>query len=744
MNRYEFGIKRKSKVIICICLSIIIAVTLGVLAKLSSEIRESIENSVQMTLVNVTEQSAKVVYKELNAKQRFLSALAEEIVDDNSEIDDTLLQKMSAYAKVYGMYSIGILYPDGICRLNHGRTVDLSARDYYLKSFEGQSEITKSILSRDGKEIYLNAFTIPIERDGTIPFVLLATYESDDFFELLKADSFGGIGKSVVVDSEGKAVITTSDSANTKQEDIIAYLYGNPEISPNSNENNCFTFEYGGEKYLSCMRKIGIGDWYILTYVDRTSVFHEANLIQKSVLSISGVLLGIIGITLMILIVITIKYQRGIQKVVFVDDLLGTNNYEYLRVWFEHLAAEQKDGLFLAVMDIDGFKALNMSYGNEACDQVLKYISESFEKVCPDDQIYRRYADHFVAIIHGKSKYIIEKNLDRFLKRIQTDVKTGRIVPFVLSIGVCSLEGVEHLYNGYTQATLAKNSIKGNYINQYAFFEDSLREVSIRNMELRSLFDIALQNKEFQIVYQPKYDMRLGEIVGAEALVRWVKPNGQIISPGEFISCFEDSGQIIQLDEYVFEMVCAEMAEMQSKGLPVKRVSVNLSRVNIKSSNTVKKLRKVVDHYQVQPQNLAIELTESAIFDDARKVCELVNELHNLGCRVDMDDYGTGISSLLSLANADFDVIKLDRSFVNSIGNGKMEAVIKSTLDLARKLNLIVVAEGVESKEETEFLICNGCYFAQGYYFSKPVSKEVYEEMLQNNTKKSCFPIQAQ
>lgn len=736
MKGYEFGIKRKSKIAVCICLSVIIAVTLGVLGQLSREIRKSIENSVRMTLINVTEQSAKVVYKELTAKQRFLSAIAEEVVNDDLEINDKLLQKLSAYARAYGMYSIGILYPDGECHLDQRRTIDLSGREYYLKSFEGESVITKSILSCDGKSKYLNVFTMPIEKGETIPFALIATYESNDFFELLKTDSFGGIGRSVIVDSEGKAVITTTNSVNVKQEDIIAYIYNNPEITPNSSESNYFTFEYNGEKYLSCMKDIGIGDWYILTYVDKTSAFHEANLIQKSVLSISCVLLSIIVITLTILIVITIKYQKGIQKVVFVDELLGTNNYEYLRVWFEHLTCEQKEDLFLAVMDIDGFKALNMSYGSESCDRLLKYISESFEKSCPNDQIYRRYADHFVCIMHGKNKTVIEKSLDTFLMKIQTDVKMRKIIPFVLSIGVCSLEAVQHLYNGYTQATLAKNSIKGNYINQYAFFEDSLREVSVRNMELRSLFNIALQNREFQIVYQPKYDMRFGEIVGAEALVRWVKPNGQIISPGEFISCFEDSGQIIQLDEYVFETVCAEMAEMQSKGIPVKRVSVNLSRVNVKYSNIVMKLRKAIDQFQVQPQNLAIELTESAIFDDAKKVCDLVNELHSLGCRVDMDDYGTGISSLLSLANADFDVIKLDRSFVNSIGNKKMEAVIKFTLDLARELNLIVVAEGVESKEETEFLMCNGCYYAQGYYFSKLVSREVYEEMLRNKTNK--------
>ena len=250
-------------------------------------------------------------------------------------------------------------------------------------------------------------------------------------------------------------------------------------------------------------------------------------------------------------------------------------------------------------------------------------------------------------------------------------------------------------------------------------------------MELCSNFDGALQNGEFKVVYQPKFDMRTREVVGAEALVRWVKPDGKMISPGEFIPCFENSSQIIQLDEYVFKTVCEQMADMKKKNLPVKCISVNLSRVHVKSQRIAERLDKIARQYAITPSDIAVEVTESAISENAENVCGLVNELHRIGFRVDMDDYGTGISSLLSLANADFDVIKLDRSFVNSIGNSKMEDVIKSTIELAKHLNLGVIAEGIETKEKEDFLIKNSCYYAQGYYYSKPVNKEMYELMLQ-------------
>lgn len=731
--KLDFGLKKRSRVAIGVCVATIAVIILAALVGLSHDIRTSIEDSVKMTIINVTEQSAKVVYKDIISKQEFLQALAQNITDEYYKDEDACLHRISILAKAYGMDQIGVLTPDGMCHMENNKIIDLRTADYLSQVFSGQPIITKSFLYGDESEEYVNVFAIPVEVDNHIPFVLIATYLSDDFSESLKTDSFGGIGKSVVVDSEGRAVVTTSDSNQNSNDSIVTYIYENPEIAANQGNGNFFKFSYDGETYLSCMKEIGINDWYVLTYVDKTTVFQEANLIQKSVLSVSAVLLFIIVTTLTILILILSRYKKNVHRFVFVDEVLKEHNYEYLKALYETLSDAQKENLFLAVMDIDGFKALNMSYGNDMGDEILRYIGQAFKESCPDDEIYRRYSDHFAALMQGESQDIIEKKLDLLLHTIQTDIELKRVIPFTLSIGVSRLDGVQHLYSGYTKAMLAKSSIKGNYLNQYAFFEDYLRQVSVRNMELCSAFDQALRNKEFRVVYQPKYDMRTRDIVGAEALVRWVKPDGNVIFPGEFIPCFEDSSQIIQLDEYVFQTVCEQMIEMEQKELPVKRVSINLSRVHIKSRIIIERIYEIISKYEIDPQKIAIELTESAVCDDSESVCNLVNGLHGLGFRVDMDDYGTGISSLLSLANADFDVIKLDKSFVSSIGNQKMEAVIKSTIELAKQLHLGVVAEGIETKEQQEFLVHNGCHCAQGYYYSKPISKEEYEVLLEQS-----------
>lgn len=219
-------------------------------------------------------------------------------------------------------------------------------------------------------------------------------------------------------------------------------------------------------------------------------------------------------------------------------------------------------------------------------------------------------------------------------------------------------------------------------------------------------------------------------MIGSEALVRWMHPVQGFISPQDFIPCMEECGKIIDLDEQVLEIVCRDLQKMMHSSLEILPVSINLSRLHLHDQRIVQKLRQLIKEYRIDPSKLAFEITESAFYDEIKPMKRLVEQLHAIGCRVDMDDYGTGISSLQSLANIDFDVIKLDRSFVNGIGNQKMESVIQATIDLARRLRLQLVAEGVENEQQRTFLLENGCCFAQGYYYSRALCADEYMQRI--------------
>ena len=218
------------------------------------------------------------------------------------------------------------------------------------------------------------------------------------------------------------------------------------------------------------------------------------------------------------------------------------------------------------VFDIDRFKVLNLSYGREKGDVLLQYVHDIFREELPEDQLFRNRSDHFVALIKKASKDEVERKVKKLIWRLETDIEEGRVVSF----------------------------------------------------------NHAIQNGEFHVFYQSKFDMRTGEVVGSEALVRWVKPDGKIISPAKFIPCFESCGKIIQLDETMLEMVCTQMKEMISQGIDVKRVSVNLSRVHLKQPHITQKIKNTIRRFDINPSKLAFEITESALQENItmKKNCE--------------------------------------------------------------------------------------------------------------------------
>ena len=730
-NELEF--RKKTQAMILSCAVILILIVSIICIEISRETKKSIEDFVKDDIIGISVQNAIIVRRELDEKQRLLQALVDDIENSRLTDEHEILKKLEVYVSHYNFYNMGILYPDGMCHKVDGEILDLSETDYYKESYEGEFLITESLLSEGKEEILLNVLLAPIIVDGEVELVITATYRSNDFAELLNIKSFQSEGESVIINSEGESVLTLQDYSNKEYSDMLQFIDSNPELRPSeeSEDENYFSFTYKGREYLSYMEKIGIKDWYLMSYVDKEEVFANVWDMEKGIIIHMVLSAAIVIVVLLILLYVYNRYQKKLQKMVFYDELLGEKNYEYLKLYFRNMKQEERENSTLIVFDIDKFKVLNLSYGREKGDALLHYVYHIFREELPEDQLCRNQSDHFVALIKNGSKDQIEGKIKKLIWRLETDIEKGSVVSFSLSFGVCSMKGIKDIRIAYTNAMIAKNTVKQNQIKKYAFFDDGLRTFSMQNQEMEDSFNHAIQNGEFHVFYQPKFDMRTRKLVESEALVRWIKPDNSIISPGKFIPCFESCGKIIQLDEMMLEMVCIQMKEMIAQGIDVKTVSVNLSRVHMNQPYIIEKIKNIIMRLEIDPSYLAFEITESALQENMI-MKQIVKELHDMGCRVDMDDYGTGISSLHSLANNDFDVIKLDKSFIDKIGDPKMESVIKSTIDMALRLKLDLVAEGVETKEQADFLVENGCYLAQGYYYSKPVTKDEYINLLKN------------
>lgn len=252
---------------------------------------------------------------------------------------------------------------------------------------------------------------------------------------------------------------------------------------------------------------------------------------------------------------------------------------------------------------------------------------------------------------------------------------------------------------------------------------------AVEEKEIESSFDEAIQEREFEIWYQPKYNPKNNKIIGAEALVRWKRSNGELVSPGKFIPVFEKTGLIRELDEYVFRAVCYQQKYWLQKFGRIVPVSVNLSRASLYYESVVYRYKSIVDEVGVSPEFVPVEITETATVnnDNIRMMTE---QFHQAGFPLHMDDFGTGYSSLSTLNMMKFDTLKLDKSLIDYIGNYGGERLLHHTIALAKELGLHVTAEGVEQEEQVEFLKKLDCDSIQGYYYAKPMPGNLFEERI--------------
>ena len=435
---------------------------------------------------------------------------------------------------------------------------------------------------------------------------------------------------------------------------------------------------------------------------------------------------------ILVLSMIGISSHLKIREIVYYDSLLNIENINCLSEVFTKIPQNTLTKMYLVVFDIDKFKEYNYIYGEENGDKLLKYIVEVFREELPEVRLFRYYSDYFITLNEGENTEDHEKKMGQILSRFNRDIENGVIHPFDISAGVRKIEKGEPLQRIISDALIARGTIKGNHLTHYGFYDGEIRRKRIEYMKMESDFLAAMQNKEFHVYYQPKYSMLTGEIIGAEALVRWIKPDGNIISPGVFLPCFEESRQIYLLDEVVLREVCSQMKEMLRDGLDIKPVSVNLSRVHLRHFGILSKIEQILKEFDIDPTMLSFEITESALYEDSIPLKSIVNSLHNLGCRVDMDDYGVGVSGPKSLASYDFDTVKLDKSFVDDISNPRVADIIRGTALMVKQWGMHVIAEGVETKEQVSQLVDLGCVSAQGFYYSRPVPEEEYRKLLKN------------
>lgn len=424
--------------------------------------------------------------------------------------------------------------------------------------------------------------------------------------------------------------------------------------------------------------------------------------------------------------IIKLSESKATLSAVEFDSLTGLLTMQA----FHHHAGQAlslyEDNKFdLIVADLKEFKYLNGTFGVKKGDEVLVFLADVMRQFF-HNAIIARQADKFLCMIPS-SEAINAGTFDKIRKTVEKKSPVpGVIVNFGYYPNVEKEQPISILCDRVIATVL---SIKNDYSKCLAVYDEKENSLRIAEQQLERDFNEALENGEFVVWYQPKYDCKSDKLVAAEALVRWKKTDGTMVSPGAFIPLFEEDGLVSQLDEYIFEKVCEFQSKRIRAGKTTFPISVNLSRNSIYNLNLVARCLEIIKEYNVPIDLVPVEITESAATgqNNVHKSCE---NLVESGFLLHMDDFGSGYSSLSNLSVVSFDVIKLDKSLIDEIGNRKGEIVVRHIIGIAKELGLKVVAEGVEHDNQVRFLKENDCDQIQGFFYSKPVCEDTFEQMI--------------
>ncbi|MBO5278618.1 MAG: EAL domain-containing protein [Lachnospiraceae bacterium] len=420
------------------------------------------------------------------------------------------------------------------------------------------------------------------------------------------------------------------------------------------------------------------------------------------------------------------------KKASTTDALTGASNMNGLmqfggmlkaRNWLSHY-----NGAFL---NLKNFKYINQRVGAAHGDEILKAYCSSIRDQLSDDEFFARLGgDNFLVLIR-------KEHFDIFLDfvshiTIPCNVQgKNREFDIISRMGIFDI-GPEHtMADVMTGTSIALNIAKQAGTPDYIWFRPDMMDTAIHDKKISVLFPQAIENKEFLVFYQPKVSLSDNTLCGCEALVRWVR-NGTLIPPSDFIPVLEQEGSICKLDFYVFDVVCRNIKEWLDEGIEPVKVSVNFSKLHLNNPHLAEDIISVMNTYQISSKYIEIELTETSGYENYEEMSQFVNRMKEYGIGTSIDDFGTGYSSLNLLKDLNVDIIKLDKSFLNTLGDtdASDKIVIKNIVNMVNELDMKVIAEGVETEAQMSFLKSVNCSMVQGYLFDKPLPHHEFNKRL--------------
>lgn len=394
------------------------------------------------------------------------------------------------------------------------------------------------------------------------------------------------------------------------------------------------------------------------------------------------------------------------------------------------------DGLFTVVINIAEFNRINEEKGYETGNAILIAMANILERCIGSGELLcRSDGSRFTALMKNNNTSEFESRINLILNSVQKQIYEKFQVKIYLVVGVCDMSDNQvGIMGAVDRAIAAQKSVRDRVVyheNVMAFYDGVMRQKIKERCYIEANMYSALENNEFQVYYQPKVNITTGKVVGAEALVRWIRPNGEIISPGRFVPIFEENGFVTEMDFAIYRRAIADIAKWLRSGIDVPLISLNVSRRHLADDDFCEKVNVLVDSIGVPHKYIELEITESLLTENLDKLIEVTTWFKDRGYRISIDDFGSGYSSLNLITMLPFDTLKIDGGFfLKNDLTDKNKKVITSVVSLAKSLNLETVSEGVETQMQVDFLKALGCDMIQGFFYYKPMPSEDFENVL--------------
>ena len=708
-------------------------------------IRRALKNAADAEMAETTSENAAMLRLTLESRFALLDNVGEKIAEDPQSTRE-MLADLGKYANGYGFKRIGYMNSTGQTVTSDGKTGDFFYRAYFRMGMDGQYCITGEINDRlgNGETVHIMSAPVRNPKTGKVIGVVFADYTPEMFHRMMDVETFGGEGRGYIVESSGEIVVASSSMRLTGTGNLLDGVADFSETGRQDAEalRQVLAGEQPGDgrvlgagKLRFCCRKIENGrqddTWYLVMVMDAGALYGRMYGVFSSICSLLSVTVLMCAAFIFAILMAYRRYNEGLYQAAYTDALTGGSNFSGFL-----MKVNNAEGGYMVSCDLDDYRMIASMFGAQKGDELLRGVYECIKSgLTEGEPVARVDADHFAFHLVERQRSAVLERLRQIERRIRRLSDKMGVIHLVPRFGIYAMRPEEDARRSCELANLALGAARSSADNTVAFYQDLDQNAFFENMQLEDRFDEAIGEHQFKAYYQPKCNPKTGEIVGGEALVRWVQEDGTMLPPDRFIPLFEKNGAIGKLDEYMFTCVCAQLSQWRREGLEIRPVSVNLSRASLCRQGVALAYKRILEGYGLSTWMVPLEVTESAmISDDA--VISVLQEFYRYGFRIEIDDFGKAQSTLPMLKLPFVDTVKLDKSLIDCIGDRKGEIMLRQVVRLCYELGLYTTAEGVEAEDQVDFLRALDCTDIQGYFFSPPLPVEKYTEKLRQQARK--------